>query len=66
MPLTYPVSAVIVKAQARRMLGLIVLLLLIVASSIVIATAGSALQQALTGDAGLQLPLRGVCSSEPL
>jgi hypothetical protein len=57
---------VIVKAQAHRMLGLIVLLLLIVASSIVIATAGSALQQALTGDAGLQLPLRGVCSSEPL
>jgi hypothetical protein len=56
----------IVKVQARRMLTLIVLLLPIVASSIVIATAGSTLQRALIGDAVLQLPLRGSCSSEPL
>jgi hypothetical protein len=56
----------IVRTQIHRMLLLIALLLLIVASSIVIATAGTTLNRALIGDALLQLPLRGICSSEPL
>ena len=56
----------IVKAQAHRLLLLIALLLLVVASSIAIAVAGTMLSRALVGDAGLQLPLRGICSSEPL